>query len=170
MTTVDESSTAGTAAREPEPGIAVETPDILGPVDVVVVEFPGGVVGGAGFDRLLSLADTGIIRVLDLEFVARQPDGSIVSVEVADVAVDGVDLAPFAGASSNLVDATDLDVLHDALSPGSVAAVLLYEEQALNPVIAAWRSAGGRLALVGHLDPAELNEVLDATDDAVEGV
>ncbi len=145
-------------------------PDILGPVDVVVVEFPGGTVGGTGFDRLRALADTGVVRILDLEFVSRLRDGSVVSVDVRDVAVaGGVDLTSFAGSDSSLVDATDLHVLHESISPGSVAAVLVYEEQVLNPVVAAWQSAGARLALVGHLDPADLDEVLDATDDAEEG-
>ena len=144
---------------------AVDEPDVLGPVEFAVVEFPGGVIGGDGFDALLRLADSGVIRVLDLEFVTRIADGSVVSVPVADVAVGPeVDLAAFDGASSGLVDATDLATLGDSIAVGSVAAVLVYEEQVLIPVIAAWHAAGGRLALVGHLEPAELDEAIDVTE------
>ena len=139
--------------------------DVLGPVEFAVVEFPGGVIGGAGFGELLRLADSGAIRVLDLEFVTRIADGSVVPVPVADVAHGpGVDLTAFDGAASGLVDATDLATLGDSISVGSVAAVLVYEEQVLIPVITAWHAAGGRLALVGHLEPADLDEALDVTE------
>lgn len=139
--------------------------DVLGPVEFAVVEFPGGVVGGDGFRELLRLADSGVIRVLDLEFVTRIADGSVVPVPVGDVAVGpGVDLTPFDGASSGLIDGADLATLGDSIEVGSVAAVLVYEEQVLIPVVAAWHSAGGRLALVGHLEPADLDEALDGTE------
>ena len=146
---------------------AADDLDVLGPVEFAVVEFAGGVVGGDGFDHLLRLADSGVIRVLDLEFVTRIADGSVVPLSVADVAVaPGVDLSAFAGASSGLVDATDLATLADSIQVGSVAAVLVYEEQALIPVVAAWHAAGGRLALVGHLEPAELDAAIDETEGA----
>lgn len=142
--------------------------DILGPVEFAVVEFPGGVIGGDGFDRLLGLADSGVIRVLDLEFVMRKADGSVAPMSPADVAVEpGVDLAAFDGASSGMVDATDLATLGEKIAVGSVAAVLVYEEQVLVPVVAAWHAGGGKLALVGHLEPAELDEALDATEREV---
>ena len=139
----------------------IEDPDVLGPVDFAVVEFPSGVISGNGFDQLLQLAESGLIRVLDLEFVTRIADGSVVPVEV------GVSLSPFAGASSGLVDATDLAALGDSIGVGSVAAVLVYEEQVLIPVVTAWHTAGGKLALVGHLEPAELDEALDATEGGI---
>lgn len=144
--------------------------DVLGPVEFAVVEFPTGVVSGSGFAQLLELADSDVIRILDLEFVRRSADGAVRPVEVADLAVGpGVDLAPFAGASSGLVDTADLSTLGDSIGVGSVAAVLVYEEQVLIPVIAAWHAAGGRLALVGHLEPADLSQALDATEPATAG-
>jgi hypothetical protein len=146
----------------------VEDPDVLGPVDFAVVEFPGGVISGNGFDQLLQLAESGLIRVLDLEFVTRIADGRVVPVELGDVAVGpGVNLSPFAGASSGLVDGTDLAALGDSIGVGSVAAVLVYEEQVLIPVVTAWHTAGGKLALVGHLEPAELDEALDSTEGGI---
>lgn len=144
--------------------------DVLGPVEFAVVEFPAGVVGGTGFAQLLALADSGVIRILDLEFVRRTADGAVVPVEVADLAVGpGVDLTPFDGAASGLVATTDLATLGDSIGVGSVAAVLVYEEQVLIPVVTAWHAAGGRLALVGHLEPADLDQALDATEPAKAG-
>ena len=144
--------------------ISADGIDVLGPVTAVVVEFPSGVVGGAGFTELLTAAEAGTIRVLDLEFVSCLADGTIRSLRPADLVTDGVDLSDLAGADSHLADASDLDALHHVLHPGSVAAVLVYEDQSLHPALAAWRSAGAEVALVGHLDPADLDDVLDAAE------
>ncbi len=50
--------------------------DVLGPIDYLAVEWPGGLVTGEGFQLLLDLG-RGIVRVLDLEFVAKAADGTV---------------------------------------------------------------------------------------------
>ena len=49
-----------------------DSDDLLAPVDVIVVEFPDGLVTAEGFDRLLDLVDRNVIRILDVEFVSRR--------------------------------------------------------------------------------------------------
>ena len=49
----------------------------MGPVDYLVVEFPGSKMTGEGFPLLIDLVDRGIIRVLDLLFVTKDLDGTI---------------------------------------------------------------------------------------------
>jgi hypothetical protein len=49
--------------------------DELGPVDFVAMEFPGGRLTASGFARLLSLADQGVVEILDMEFIAKDVDG-----------------------------------------------------------------------------------------------
>ena len=84
--------------------------DQLGPMDYAAVEFPGGRITGDGFRILLDLADRGSVRILDLEFVTRTSDGSIEVVDIAALDTEpGVDLTPFAGASSGILDRVDLD-------------------------------------------------------------
>lgn len=51
--------------------------DILGPVDCIAVEFPGGVITGVGFWLVMKMVRAGAIRVLDLEFIAKDADGSL---------------------------------------------------------------------------------------------
>lgn len=73
----------------------------MGPVSYLVVEFPGSKMTGEGFSVLVDLVDRGLIRILDLRFVTRDMDGSIRSLELADIDRDGrFDLAVFEGVSS----------------------------------------------------------------------
>ena len=53
-----------------EPG----SDDELGPVDFLAIEFPGGRLTAAGFEQLLSLADQGVVQILDMEFIAKAGD------------------------------------------------------------------------------------------------
>ena len=78
--------------------------DETGPIDYLVVEFPGNRMTGEGFPLLVDLVDSGIIRILDLVFVTRELDGSVTALEIADFDSDGeLDLAIFQGASSGLL-------------------------------------------------------------------
>ena len=47
--------------------------DELGPIDFLAIEFPGGHLSAPGFEQLLSLADQGVIDILDLEFITKDP-------------------------------------------------------------------------------------------------
>ena len=134
-----------------------------GPVDYLVVEFPGNRMKGEALSRLIDLVDAGTIRVLDLVFVRRDVDGSTLAVEIADLDGDGVlDLAVFEGASSGLLGADDLDAAASVIEPGSSAGVLVYENTWAAPLTAAVRRAGGVLVAGGRI-PVE--DVLATLDD-----
>jgi len=139
--------------------------DVLGPMDYLAVEFPSGRITGDGFAVLLDLVDRGVIRILDLEFVAKAPDGSIGVVDVAGLDTDpGLDLSPFAGASSGILDQSDIDEVGAAIGTGSVAAVLVYEELVIFPLIAAWRRGGARVIAEGQISAEDSVLALDATE------
>ena len=73
----------------------------MGPIDYLVVEFPGSRMTGEGLPLLVDLVDRGIIRILDFVFVKKELDGSVRGVAIADLDRDGeLDLAVFEGASS----------------------------------------------------------------------
>ena len=75
--------------------------DELGPVDFLAIEFPGGRLTAAGFEQLLSLADQGVVQILDMEFIVKDAGGTSKKVDVWEFAVpEGVDLSAWAGASS----------------------------------------------------------------------
>ena len=82
----------------------------VGPVDYLVVEFPGNKMTGEALPMLVDLVDRGIIRILDLVFVRRDLDGTVTVLEIADLDNEGSgELAIFQGASSGLLDAEDID-------------------------------------------------------------
>ncbi len=143
----------------------IEHGDRLGPIEFLVVEFPGGHVTAEGFRRLDALVDAGQILVLDLEFVAKDADGGVAVIEVTELAdADGLDLAHYAGASAHLIDGDDVADAGALIEPGSVAAVLVYEVLTVLPVIAAWESAGATLVSAGAVDVDDLDAALDAAE------
>ena len=139
--------------------------DEMGPIDYLVVEFPGNRMTGEAFPLLVDLVERGIVRILDLVFVRKEVDGSIVLVEIADLDRDGeLDLAVFEGASSGLLDQDDIDEAGSVLGPGSSAGILVYENLWAAPFAAALRRAGGQLVASGRIPIQALLAALDATE------
>src|SRR5687768_3461697 len=94
--------------------------DEMGPIDYIVVEFPGSKMTGEGLPLLVDLVDRGIIRILDLVFVMKDLDGSVHGIAIADLDGDGdLDLAVFEGASSGLLGDDDIEEAGTVLEPGS---------------------------------------------------
>jgi hypothetical protein len=139
--------------------------DVLGPVDYVVVEFPGNKMTGEGFPILLDLVDRGIIRILDLVFITKGEDGSVAGIAIADFDSDGtLDLAVFEGASSGLLDDSDIEEAGDVIEPGSSAGLLIYENRWAAPFAAALRRGGAELVARGPIPAEELVSAVDAAE------
>ncbi|MED7948584.1 DUF6325 family protein [Streptomyces sp. BE20] len=137
-----------------------------GPIDYVIIQFPGSRLTGEGMPLLVDLVDRGIIRILDLTFVKKEEDGSLVGLELADVDGDGrLDLTVFEGASSGLVDEEDVAEAGALLEPGDSAAVLLYENLWAAPLAAALRRTGARMIASGRVPLQDLVEALDALEE-----
>ena len=142
---------------------AQQLPDELGPVDYLVVEFPGNQMTGEGFPILVDLVDRGIINVLDLVFVTKDADGNVARIELD--ALDGIaEVEVFEGASSGLLGDEDLAEVSGALEPNSSAALIVYENSWAGPLGAALRRGGGRLVAFGRIPTQELIAAVDALD------
>lgn len=141
--------------------------DELGPIDYVVVEFPGNQMTGEGLPILVDLVDRGVIRIIDLVFFTKGDDGSVAMVEIADFDGDGeLDLAIFEGATSGVVGETDVQEAAAAVEAGSSAALLVYENRWAAPFAAAVRRGGGQLVAFGRIPTQELLATLDELDEA----
>ena len=139
--------------------------DEMGPIDYLVVEFPGSRMTGEGLPLLVDLAERGIIRILDLLFVKKELDGSVAGVAIADLDKDGkLDLAVFEGASSGLLGKDDIDEAGGVLEPGSSAGILIYENRWAAPFAAALRRGGGQLVASGRIPVQAVLSALDATE------
>ncbi len=139
--------------------------DEIGPIDYLVVEFPGNRMTGEGLPLLVDLVDRGIIRILDLVFVKKELDGSVAGVAVADLDGDGeLDLAVFEGATSGLLDQDDIAEASGVLEPGSSAGILVYENRWAAPFVGALRRGGAELVASGRIPASAILDALDSTE------
>jgi len=146
-------------------GAAGELTTPLGPVSYLIVEFPGSKMTGEAFPLLVDLVDRGLIRILDLEFVTRDPDGSMRAVELRDLDHDGrFDLAIFEGADSGLLDASDFADAASVIEPGSLAAILIFENHWAMPFVQALRRSSAQLVAAGYIPQDTLEASVTATE------
>ena len=139
--------------------------DEMGPIDYIVVEFPGSKMNGEAFPHLIDLVDRGIVRILDLVFVSKDLDGSVKGIAIADLDDDGeLDLAVFEGASSGLISDDDIQEAGGILEPGSSAGILVYENVWAGPFAAAVRRGGGQLVASGRIPIQAMLAALEAAE------
>ncbi|HEX8803457.1 MAG TPA: DUF6325 family protein [Acidimicrobiales bacterium] len=139
--------------------------EAMGPVSYLVVEFPGNKMTGEGFAALVDLVERGVIRILDLVFATRGDDGSLAAVELRDLDHDGkLDVMIFEGASSGLLDQSDLDDAADAIRPGSSAGIVLFENRWAIDFVQGLRRGGAELVAAGYIPLDDIAAALDATE------
>ena len=126
--------------------------DQLGPVDYLVVEFPGSNFNGEILPELVDLTQRGIVRVLDLVLIKKEEDGSFEAFEFDDIE-DGVlgDLRELERELADVLSAEDVASVAEALEPGSTAGLLVYENLWAAPFASAVRRSGGQLIANGRI-------------------
>jgi hypothetical protein len=133
----------------------------LGPIDYIVVEWPAGSQpNGEGMPLLVDLVDRGVIRILDLAFVRKEDDGTIVGLELNELG-EVPELTVFEGASSGLLGQQDYDEAGAAIQPGCSAALLVYENTWAAPFATALRRSGAQLVAGGRIPVNALIQALD---------
>ncbi|HYN66244.1 MAG TPA: DUF6325 family protein [Ornithinibacter sp.] len=124
----------------------------LGPVDFLVIEFPAGHQNFTGevAEELARLSESGVIRVLDLLIINKNEDGSVDALEIDDTpAVDAI--RALEADIAEILAAEDVALLAEAMEPGSVAGVLVFENRWAAPFASAARRAGGQLIANGRI-------------------
>jgi hypothetical protein len=139
--------------------------DQMGPIDYLVVAFPTERMTGEAFPLLIDLVDRGVIRILDLEFIRKDEDGTVTTLSQVDLErMQVLEAALFDGADSGLLRPDDLAEAAAALDPGTAAGVLVYENVWAAPFAAALRRSGGQLVASGHIPLQDLVAALDAVE------
>jgi hypothetical protein len=135
--------------------------DVHGPVDFVLIEFPGDRLTGRAAQALLDLVDKGIVTLYDVLVVGKDDDGSTYALDLADAADQLGGFADLAWVRSGLLTEDDMREAAGAMQPGKLAALIVYENAWAVPFIAAARESGGEL-IAGTRIPAQ--DVMDALD------
>lgn len=118
----------------------------LGPVHFMVVAFPGNKFKGEILPELAELVEKGLVRVMDLAFVKKDADGSILCLEIEDLNPDeATPFGRFEKEIGDLINEEDMLAAAEALEPGSSAAVMVWENLWAKPFAEALRRADGAL-------------------------
>ena len=138
----------------------------VGPVEVIVVKFPGSEFNG---DIAPALADTnaaGDIRILDLVFVVRSSEDEIEIIELDDLADESIDeLSEGSGSVIDLLSDEDLDFISDELEVGSSAVAIVFEHAWAARLASAVRGAKGEIMLDERISAEVVEEALAAVQD-----
>jgi hypothetical protein len=118
----------------------------IGPVEYMIVAFPGNKFKGEIVPALAELVEAGTVRIIDLAFVGKDADGETVSFELSDLDPDVADL--FGSLDHEVGFLFNEDDLMDAaarLEPNNSAALLVWEDVWATKLASAIRNAGGEL-------------------------
>jgi uncharacterized membrane protein len=135
------SADAATGSRQEEVREHVEE---IGPVDYMIIAFPGNDFQGEIAPALGNLVESGTIRIMDVAFVLKDEDGNIATMEITDLdpqVAAGLENAGFD--TSGLFNEEDLEAAAEELEPNSSAALLVWENVWAREVAQAMRNAGG---------------------------
>jgi hypothetical protein len=139
--------------------------ETMGPIDYLIIEFPGNKMTGEGIPIMLDLVEQGIIRIVDLAYFRKDLDGSITTVKIQDLDDEGARLFEvFEGASTGLLDSEDLTEAANAIEPGNSAGIIMYENRWAAPLAAAWRRGGAQVVAYGRIPVPAMLAALGITD------
>jgi hypothetical protein len=140
--------------------------DELGPVDWIVVEFPGSKFNGEIAPALAELVERDLIRVLDLLVLKKETDGALEAFELSDLDEAEVGgLRSFEHELAMLLSEDDVTAVAAAIEPGSSAAVLVWENTWAAPFASAVRHSGGQLVASGRIPIQALLAAIEADED-----
>jgi uncharacterized protein DUF6325 len=128
----------------------------IGPVEYLILGFPGNKFTGQIVPELAKLIDSGLIRIIDLTFIMKDAAGGVEVVEYDAVE----ELAAFAGLDAEvggILTEEDIAYAAQSLEPNSSAALLIWEDTWASPFAAAVRNADG-VILEGARVPREIIE------------
>ncbi|MGK2876982.1 MAG: DUF6325 family protein [Solirubrobacterales bacterium] len=133
----------------------------MGPIDYIIVEWPGRQPSGEAIPALIELLDSGIVRLLDLSFISKGEDGTVVEIQLDEL---GAEFEVFDGASADLLDEGDIAEAASALEPGTSAAILVWENTWAAPFASALRKNGAQLVASGRVPVQALLATLEAAE------
>jgi hypothetical protein len=142
----------------------------LGPVDYMIVAFPGNKFRGEIAPALANLVESGTIRIIDIAFVGKDADGDIAAFELTELDPEVREGLEKVGIEvQGLFNKEDLDAAAEELEPNSSAALLVWENVWAREVAQALRNAGGVLLDFDRLPHEVVQAARDWALEAAKG-
>jgi hypothetical protein len=114
----------------------------VGPVDVVIIGFPGNKFTGRIAPALMELVDSGTVRVLDLLFVMKDGDGVTTTIDLADLDPEtGPAFLEVTVHEAGALGPDDAEEVADDLAPNSSALLIAFENTWAAKFVDACRAA-----------------------------
>lgn len=118
----------------------------VGPVELMVLNFPGQQADPAAIAVLGSAVSRGYVTVLDVVFIRRTPDG-LLQVSDGTDNLDDAGLGPLQIHPQPLISERDLALVGGSLKAGTSAVVIVYEHRWTRHLASAVVQAGGGVTL-----------------------
>jgi uncharacterized membrane protein len=139
--------------------------EITGPVDLVLLGFPGNQFTGDIAPALRDLVSSGTVRILDLVFITKDADGNVAGVELSDLGEAGAAFDDVDGEINELLTDEDIEAAGEELEPDSSAALLMFENTWAGRLTTAIREANGEVVAYERIPRDALEEFLGAITD-----
>lgn len=138
--------------------------DSVGPVDVAVIGFEGDQFNGDIAPALLELADSGVVRIIDVSFVGKGVDGTVTTIEAEDSEVaeayERVTATQF-----DLLSDEDIDAVAEDLEPGTAAMVIVWENTWAARLAQSIRASNGRLISLDRVPHETIVSAITALEE-----
>jgi hypothetical protein len=114
----------------------------IGPVDVVIIGFPGNKFTGRIAPALMKLVENGTVRILDLLFVSKDADGVTTTIDLSDLDPEvGPAYLNVSVTASGALGPEDAEEVADDLAPNSSALLIAFENSWAAEFVSACRAA-----------------------------
>ena len=138
-----------------------------GPVELLVVGFPGNQFSGEIIPALEELIENGIIRIIDLVFAMKDADGVVIGAEISDLGEEvSAAFTMIVDDPGSLLGDDDVAKLGAGLPLNSSAAIMLFENTWATKFRDAVLNANGQLILNERIPRAVIEELVAAQGSA----
>jgi hypothetical protein len=136
----------------------------LGPIELLVIGFPGNQFTGGILPEIERLVDDDVITLVDALLIYKDDNGGIEIIELdqVDASQDVAALSQFLEEGNGLISEEDMEGFADALEPGSSAAALAFEHTWFKPLRDELVDSGGILLANMRIPGLVVDEVLEA--------
>ncbi len=131
-----------------------------GPIDFIVVQFPGNKFKGDILPEIQAQITAGTIALLDLALIMKDDKDEVVAIELSQSKDPAI--AEFAKANSTsggLITQEDIDEISELLEPNSSAGLLIIEHLWAKGLKKAIMDADGELIAEGRIHPDAAKEL-----------